>query len=126
MFLFLAIIALLAYSLPSFQGNFLYKRTRLTIPKDYFQLFTFLSSQDTKSRILNLPQGGQGWTPYNWGYSGSGFLWYGIEQPILDRAFDVWSNFNENYYWGARSQSFSHRYEDFELLLENIRFHGYF
>lgn len=35
---------------------------------------------------------------HEWGYSGSGFLWYGIEQPILDRAFDVWSPYNEGFY----------------------------
>lgn len=49
---------------------------------------------------MNLPQGSfWGWVFYNWDYTGSGFWWYGIEQPILDRAFDVWSLENEKYYW---------------------------
>src|SRR6185369_8224952 len=39
-----------------------------------------------------------GWDIYSWGYSGSGFLWYGIEQPIIDRSFDVWSSANESFY----------------------------
>ena len=40
-----------------------------------------------------------GWQWNDWGYRGSGFLWYGIKQPILDRAFDVWSEADERYYW---------------------------
>jgi hypothetical protein len=31
------------------------------------------------------------------------FIWYGIKQPILDRAFDVWSEASERYYWQLQS-----------------------
>jgi hypothetical protein len=49
---------------------------------------------------MNLPQGSfWGWTNYRWGVDGSGFIWYGLNQPILDRAFDVWNLKNETYYW---------------------------
>lgn len=92
-------IGILYYSFPSFQGHYTYIRTRQTIPKDYFDLFSYLKTQPN-GRIMNLPQGWNwGWTVTNWGYTGSGFLWYGIEQPIMDRAFDVWSRNNEQYYW---------------------------
>jgi hypothetical protein len=73
---------------------------RQKIPNSYFQLFDFFKNQDPTSRIANLPQGSfWGWTNYRWGVTGSGFLWYGIEQPILDRAFDAWNLKNEQYYW---------------------------
>jgi hypothetical protein len=38
------------------------------------------------------------WEYRNWGQFGSGFLWYGIKQPILVRAFDPWSTNNEQFY----------------------------
>ncbi len=97
---FLLFISVIFFSYPIFTGNLLYTRTKLTIPKAYFELFDFFKTQDPNTRIANLPQGwGWGWSIYKWGYSGSGFLWYGIEQPIMDRAFDVWGKSNENYYW---------------------------
>ena len=45
-----------------------------------------------------------GWNYYDWGYRGSGFLWYGIKQPILDRAFDVWDKSSEKYYEEIKSK----------------------
>jgi hypothetical protein len=88
------------FSFPSFQGNYISPDMRKDIPQEYFQLINFFKSQDPNGRIANLPQGSfWGWTNYRFGISGSGFLWYSIEQPILDRAFDVWSLKNEQYYW---------------------------
>lgn len=94
-------IVLIFYSLPSFQGNFFYKRLRVQIPEAYFELFTYFKNEaPVSSRIANLPQHSfYGWQWNDWGYRGSGFLWYGIKQPILDRAFDVWSEADERYYW---------------------------
>lgn len=88
------------YASPVFKGNFIYYKMRSHIPFEYFQLFQFFSEEPKNARIANLPQGNfWGWTHYRWGHRGSGFIWYGIEQPILDRAFDVWSLKNEQYYW---------------------------
>lgn len=88
------------YSLPAFQGHLFYKKERAKIPQEYFEVFEFFKRQDQNTRIANFPQHSfWSWYFYNWGYSGSGFLWYGIEQPILDRAFDVWSRTSENYYY---------------------------
>lgn len=94
-------ISLIFYSWPSFTGNFFYSRLRVNIPSAYFQLFAYFKNEaPPSSRIANLPQHSfYGWQWNDWGYRGSGFIWYGIKQPILDRAFDVWSEANERYYW---------------------------
>ena len=114
---FLAIEIYLA--LPVFQGNLIYGRTKLNIPKIYFELFEFLKSQKKDLRIANFPQGWHwGWSLYKWGYSGSGFLWYGIEQPIMDRAFDVWGKANENYYWEINRAIYSENFSQVETIFE--------
>jgi len=90
---------IISFSLPVFKGNFIYPKMRVNLPQEYLQSIEYFKNQPKTARIANLPQGGfWGWTFYRWGYRGSGFLWYGIEQPILDRAFDVWNLKNENYY----------------------------
>jgi hypothetical protein len=87
-------------SYPIVTGRMFYDTVRTDIPDDYFSLFTYLKTKPASWRIANLPQSTYwGWTYTRWGYSGSGFLWYGIGQPIMDRAFDVWSGSNEQYYW---------------------------
>ena len=85
---------------PVFQGNLFYSELRIEIPQEYFELFEFFQNEDRyRGRIANLPQPTfWGWTSYEWGYRGSGFPWYGIPQPILDRNFDVWSPEGEKYY----------------------------
>jgi hypothetical protein len=97
----LAITAsLVVFSSPTFFGGLFYDYVRLEIPEEYFQVMDFFGNQDRNTRIANFPQHSYwGWNHFDWGYRGSGFLWYGIEQPILDRAFDGYSYYNENYYW---------------------------
>lgn len=93
-------ISILIFSFPSFTGHYISPDMRKNIPQDYFDLFDFFKKQDPNGRIANLPQGSfWGWTNYRFGIKGSGFIWYGIKQPILDRAFDVWNLKNEQYYW---------------------------
>lgn len=101
LFSLLFFISLIFYSWPAFQGHFFYERLRVQIPEAYFELFTYFKNEvSASSRIANLPQHSfYGWQWNDWGYRGSGFLWYGIKQPILDRAFDVWSEADERYYW---------------------------
>lgn len=92
-------ISLLLFSFPTFQGKYLYGEAKLTIPPAYDQLAGFFEDKGD-IRIGELPQDcPEGWYHQNWGYIGSGFLWYSTEQPYLSRTFDVWSNYNENYYW---------------------------
>jgi len=110
-YLFFTIIAGVVFllSAPAFKGYFLYPRVKQTIPSAYFSLFQYFQEQNKNNRIANFPQFSfWGWQWHDWssfsqsGYRGSGFLWYGIEQPILDRAFDPWSQENEQYYWEMR------------------------
>lgn len=103
------------YSLPSWRGGLVYPQLFVSYPRDYEQLFSYFKKQPS-GRIANFPQYAiDGWSTYSWGYYGSGFLWYGIEQPILDRAFDVWNLKNEQYYWEVSHAIYS---RDFTLLEE--------
>ena len=94
------IIFLLIFSFPVFTGNLISPKLRLRIPQPYFDLSDYLQIQSPSARIAYLPSGSfWEWTNYRWGYRGSGFLWYLLPQPILDRAFDGWNLDNEQYYW---------------------------
>ena len=99
-----AVILIGTISYPAFTGNLFYQKEQLKLPDEYYKTFEFFKNQDQNTRIANFPQHTfWGWNFYNWGYGGSGFLWYGIKQPILDRAFDVWSHTLENYYYEISS-----------------------
>jgi len=92
--------AIIFQALPIFQGHFFYDALRVSLPKDYIALFNFMNKQDHKGRTAYLPASSYwSWKHYNFGYVGSGFLWYGLSQALMDRAFDPWSNGNENYFW---------------------------
>ncbi len=96
----LFLIALGFLTFPSFLGQYISPKMRNVIPNEYLKLFRFFNQLPATSRIANFPQGSfWGWTNYKWKTSGSGFLWYSLPQPILDRAFDVWNSKNEQYYW---------------------------
>ncbi|MBU1017387.1 hypothetical protein KJ678_04495 [Patescibacteria group bacterium] len=99
MMIFIMFILLIVWMFPIFKGNLIYTNMKVKIPNEYFELFDFFKTVPKTERIANFPQYTfWGWNYYKWGYRGSGFLWYGLEQPILDRAFDVWNVQNENYY----------------------------
>jgi hypothetical protein len=111
----------LVYLFPVFQGKLFYQDLLVKIPEAYWQLFSFFH-QEEKGRIANFPQVyPNGWNYYRWGYNGSGFLWYGIEQPILDRAFDVWNAKNENYYWEVSRAVYSGDLAGLEAVLEKYQ-----
>lgn len=96
----LVVVVLMIHVYPIFTGHLFYSREQPILPSDYTQLFSFFQRQNPATRIANFPQTNYwSWNDYTWQYGGSGFIWYGIPQPILDRAFDPWSAKNENYYW---------------------------
>lgn len=95
----LGVGSLVIFMWPMFNGALIYERMKINMPSEYGQVMKYFGGVDKQARIAYLPSAWMwGWQVHEWGYSGSGFLWYGMEQPILDRAFDVWSPFNETFY----------------------------
>ncbi len=96
--LFIALIV--TQAVPAFKGNLFATDMKVKIPTEYSELFEYFKSQNPNSRIALLPDHTfWGWYFTRWGYNGSGFIWYGIEQPIVSRTFDVWSKESESYFW---------------------------
>lgn len=105
-------------SFPIIEGKLFYEPMKLEIPQEYFELFEYLQAQDSSRRIVHLPAISLwGWQFNDWGYRGSGFLWYGVEQPILDRNFDVWGPTNEQFY---QELSYALNSEDPALLKQLV------
>lgn len=118
----ISMAALIYFNLPTFKGDFFYNRETISIPSEYREAFSYLETQDKTKRIANFPQFSfWEWNFFNWGYSGSGFIWYGIPQPIMDRAFDSWSAKNENYYWEMTNALYSKNPKLFEEVLNKYQ-----
>lgn len=114
----ITVVLIIIYSLPSFQGHFFSAEMKIKIPKDYPHLFNYLKKQDKNKRIALLPEYTfWPWFFHRWGYNGSGFLWYGIEQPIISRTFDVWSSKSEGYFWEMKQTIESEDVVLFEKIL---------
>jgi hypothetical protein len=117
--LFTVALSLLLFMSPAFSGNLLSPSLRQAIPQEYFDLFTYMRTQDPSARIASFPQFSfWGWESYDWGYRGSGFLWYGLRQPLLDRAFDPWDKNSENYYQEMSTALYSGSQSNFEAVLD--------
>lgn len=122
LFLTISTISMIVFVFPAFRLDLFYHKERLKIPEEYFRTFEFFRNQDQNTRIANLPQHTiWGWNFYSWGYGGSGFPWYGIKQPILDRAFDVWSPYDENYYWEISDALYSKDIKQFEDVVNKYQ-----
>lgn len=97
----LFLMSLLAFVLitqPLISGNLIGDLIKVDYPDRYFQLFDTLNELP-EGLIANFPSDSYaGWVEHDWGYYGAGFLWFGIESPLLDRDFDRWSQENEEYY----------------------------
>ncbi len=119
---FIFLLLPIVFILPAFRGGLFYDRETIALPKQYTELFNYFNKQNPNTRIADLPQYTfWGWNYYNWGYGGSGFLWYGIKQPILDRAFDVWSQSDENYYWELSNALYSQNSVELEAVLNKYQ-----
>lgn len=121
--LLLVSFSIFYYMLPAFRGGLVSSSMRVNIPKEYFSLFKYFKDKPY-GRIAPFPiHSFWGWTYNEWGgraegdgarlrsdsgdkggrstnniYQGAGFMWFGLEQPILDREFDRWEPNNEQYY----------------------------
>lgn len=110
---------IVAYSLPAFKGYFISPEMKVKIPSDYYQVMNYFKKVDKNKRITLLPDYTfWGWFFTKWGYNGSGFLWYGIEQPIVSRTFDVWSSKSEGYYWEQKRALESRNTTGYSQVLE--------
>jgi len=116
--LFGVVILLLYFGLPYFTGDFFYYRLKVKIPTSYLNMIEYFKTQPD-GRIADFPQDcPEGWYTYDWNYTGSGFYWYAIRQPIMSRTFDVWSNYNENYYWEITQALREKNYLQAEKILD--------
>ncbi|MDQ5950806.1 MAG: hypothetical protein QG639_82, partial [Patescibacteria group bacterium] len=107
--------------MPHLTGNTFYKGLKVAIPDSYFEVMDYFRDQPN-GRIADLPVDcHEGWYTYSWGYIGSGFYWYGIQQPIMARSFDVWSSETESYYWEL---STALRQNDFFMAEEILKKYG--
>ncbi|NCS97051.1 MAG: hypothetical protein GW762_00455 [Candidatus Pacebacteria bacterium] len=116
--LFIALASIFSAA-PLFSGGLFYSNVQLSLPSAYSHLFEELSTQPTTNRILYLPfDDFWGWMNHDWGYRGSGFIWYGIKQPIIDRNFDVWSVRNETLYTQLQQTLQTKNTAETEILLD--------
>lgn len=82
---------------PMLSGDLISPIVRREFPKEYTQLFDWF--KDKEGRVAALPLNTMwGWDYHSWKYEGSGFLTYGISNPLLTRDFDRWSSYNEAFY----------------------------
>jgi len=121
------IVLLLTFScvfltiIPAFSGHLIYDKLKINIPQEYFDLMSYFEDKPL-GRIALFPQSSYwNWNFYSWGYVGTGFLWYGIKQPTLDRAFDGYSKVNENYYWELSQAVYSKNLSLFEKILSKYQ-----
>ncbi len=106
------------YAFPVLKGKLISDKLKVKIPREYFQFWDFMKSQP-EGVVLSLPlHNFTGWQYYKWGYQGSGFIWFGLKQPILDRDFDRWSRENEQAYKEFRYALYA---EDIDLFYKTLK-----
>ncbi len=85
---------------PYFEGKLLNPNTKVFLPGEYSRLFEYFNSRSTEERVFLAPADKfWAWTYYDFGYRGSGFVMYGLKQPVIYRSYDVWNKTNESIYW---------------------------
>jgi hypothetical protein len=96
--LFLAIFV--SRFFPYFEGKLLNPNTKVFFPEEYQRVFNHFSNLPSEERVFLAPADKfWAWSYYDFGYRGSGFLMYGLKQPVIYRSYDVWNKTNENIYW---------------------------
>lgn len=79
-----------AYILPAicFYGKTVNQSWVVQIPKDYYDVASFLNRQDEEFRVLPLPltTSWAGYTPYKWGYVGPDILYTLTNKPLIDKS----------------------------------------
>lgn len=114
--------AILIFGYPSFKGELIGNIMRIQIPDEYFSLNQWFKEKPVNGRIAKLPiQSYAGWSYYDWNYQGSGFIWFGIEAPMLDRDFDRWIPYNEQYYWEINRAVYARDLKQFRELIQKYQ-----
>lgn len=122
LYVLIVIASIFYFQLPQFQGYLISPSMKVKIPENYFEINKWLDNQDENARIARLPLNTYwGWGYNDWGYQGAGFLWFGIKQPILDREFDRWSKYNENFYNEASLAFYYGNRESFREILKKYQ-----
>ena len=117
-------VGLIYFFLPAFYGELIGPNVRVNFPSEYKELFDWFED-NPEGRIALMPINTKyGWEYRNWGYEGSGFLTYGISNPILYRDFDRWNSANEDFFNQASFALYSGNSESFVSTLKKyqIRF----
>lgn len=110
--------AMIVSGLPLLRGDLISDRFKVVIPAQYFELWSFMESQPSQP-VLTLPlHTFSGWQYYNWGYQGSGLIWFGMKQPVLDRDSDRWSVANEQSFRELQYTLYSKHPDQFYDTLE--------
>lgn len=118
----LIFVLLITWMLPVFNGNLISNSMKISLPKEYFDLFSWFDQQSPEQRIAYFPISSfRGWEYSRWGFEGAGFIWFGLKQPILVRDFDRWNFYNENYYWEISYALYSQNRDLFENVLEKYQ-----
>lgn len=114
----IASILVISTALPALKGEYFSREMKVNIPSQYHEVISFFQSMPQDRRVALLPDYTfWGWFQTKWGYNGSGFLWYGIENPFVSRTFDVWSFPSESYYWELKAAVEAEDEERFESVL---------
>lgn len=113
------VVIIVLYALPAFKGYMISPEMQVKIPQDYFQVMDYFQNQPKDQRIAIMPDYTYwGWFFNKWGYNGSGFLWYGIEQPTVSRTFDGWSSNSESYFWEIKQATELEDINRYEKVLD--------
>jgi hypothetical protein len=114
-------VGLVIFMLPAFEGNLIGPNVRVNLPSEYQEMFSWFKS-NSEGRIALFPINSKyGWEYRNWAYEGSGFLTYGISNPILYRDFDRWNSANEDFYTQASSALYSNNVQVFTDTLKKYQ-----
>jgi len=88
---------LLIYIYPVFKAKLINDRDFVKIPSEYYQLKEYLEKNELKGRILLSPEANMLYfRNYSWGFYGSVFWNYFIENPIVEKALITGSAENED------------------------------
>ena len=93
------LISQLYYIYPFFTGNLIRNEVFTQIPPEYSALATYLKSNHPQDRLYISPQSNTRYfRKYSWGFWGSVFLNYLLENPIIEKALIIGSDENQQAY----------------------------